>query len=59
MAALIWETIPKELKSLNNFAFQRNCKPFYYKTNDSETGHNPLFFSFLSSLNNAGIVLYN
>ena len=21
MAALIWETIPKELKSLNNFAF--------------------------------------
>ena len=59
MAALIWETIPKELKSLNSFAFQRNCKPFYYKTNDSETAQNPLFFSFLSSLNNAGIVIYN
>ena len=27
-AALIWETIPKELKSLNSFAFKRNCKTF-------------------------------
>ena len=27
-AALIWETIPKQLKSLNNFAFKRNCKTF-------------------------------
>ena len=28
MAALIWETIPKELKSPNNFAFKRNFKTF-------------------------------
>ena len=25
-ATLIWETIPKELTSLNSFAFKRNCK---------------------------------
>ena len=59
MAALIWETIPKELTSLNSFAFQRNCKPFYYKTNHCKTAHNPVFFNFLSSLNNTGIVIYN
>ena len=34
-------------------------KPFYYKTSDSETAHNLLFFSFLFSLNNAGIVICN
>ena len=38
---------------------KETVKPFYYKTNDSETAQNPLFFSFLSSLNNAGIVIYN
>ena len=26
--ALIWETIRKELKSLNSFTFKRNCKTF-------------------------------
>ena len=60
MAALIWETIPKELKSLNNnLPFKETVKPFYYKTNDSETAHNPFLFSFLSSLNKSGIVIYN
>ena len=62
-AALIWETIPKELKSLKIvLSLKGTVKPFYYKTNDSETAHNPLFFyffSFLFSLNNAGIAIYN
>ena len=38
---------------------KETVKPFYYKTNDNETAYNPLFFSFLSSLNNSGIVIYN
>ena len=52
-------TTPGSPRMLIVLPLKETVKPFYYKTNDSETVHNPLFFSFLSSSNNAGIVICN